>query len=209
MVSRKTEEFKHAFEETEEPVVARRSRGGDDGLDHEYAADVDRDAWQSDADVLEDSVALYLAESGRTPLLNAREETVLGSQIEDGEHLAQLVEQYEADHSHKASATDIVFVLMERFSAQDWLFETVCERLGLEPRGTVSDGVRNAAFRAAVDGRIDTELAAAIARASGLNTTEITQALVRLSLDTRLIPWDIVEEAGEAESMEQFTHILG
>jgi len=188
--------------------VAREARGYDDSAAHKHAADIDHDAWQSDADVLEDSVALYLAESGHTPLLNAQQEIMLGSQIEDGQHLAQLVEQWETDHSHKAAATDILLALMERFSGEDWLFDMVCENLGLSPMGVVSQRVGHEAFRGAIDGVIDPQLAGAIACSSGLAAGEATRALVQLSLDTRLIPWDVVGEPGETESMQQFTHAL-
>jgi len=208
MVSKKTEGFEHTFREDHEPVVARSREGCDDGGDEGRDVDLDREAWQSDPDVLEDSVALYLAESGRTPLLNARQECMLGSQVEDGECLTRLMEQWEADHCRKASATDVLLVLMQRFSGETWLFEMLCQNLGLVPVGLVSDRVRHEAVRSAIDGRIDPQLADAIGGASGLGTAETTQALVQLSLDTRLIPWDIVGKAGAVDSMEQFAQAL-
>ena len=46
----------------------------------------------------EESLNLYLAEVGQTPLLNAEEERVLGSQIEEGKHLVRLEEDWVAEH---------------------------------------------------------------------------------------------------------------
>jgi len=208
MVSKKTKGFEHTFREDRDPAGACWGEGCDDGDDSGHDVDVDRDAWQSDADVLEDSVALYLAESGRTPLLNAKQERMLGSQVENGEYLNQLMEQWEADHCRKASATDVLLVLMERFSSEGWLLEMLCQNVELVPAGVVSDRVRHEAVRSAIDGRVDPQLAGAMANASGLGAAETTQALVRLSLDTRLIPWDIVGKAAAVDSMEQFAQAL-
>jgi DNA-directed RNA polymerase sigma subunit (sigma70/sigma32) len=59
----------------------------------------------------EDSLSLYLDEVGQTPLLNAEEEKMLGSQIEEGKHLVRLEEEWIAEHGAQPSANDLLLVL--------------------------------------------------------------------------------------------------
>ena len=79
----------------------------------------------------EDSLNLYLAEVGRTPLLNKEQEKMLASQIEDGKHLARLEKDWVAEHGAQPSAIDLLLALMERFSRTRLLFETLYQYLKL------------------------------------------------------------------------------
>jgi DNA-directed RNA polymerase sigma subunit (sigma70/sigma32) len=56
----------------------------------------------------EDSLNLYFAEVGQTPLLNAEETKLLSRQIEDGKHLVRLEEDWIAEHGAQPSAIDLL-----------------------------------------------------------------------------------------------------
>ena len=84
-----------------------------------------------------DSVDLYLAECGQTPLLNAEEEKILGSAIEDGKYLSQLEQELDDKHGLPPSEIDLLIELIKRFSQSNVLFEALCRNLDLQ----LTDGI--------------------------------------------------------------------
>ena len=152
----------------------------------------------------EDSLNLYLDEVGQTPLLNAEEERVLGSQIEEGKHLVRLEEDWVAEHGAQPSAIDLLLALVERLSRARLLFETLYQYLKLPLDVNVAEKVLHPDLRRAIDGHIDQHLSGAIAQITGASQTRTEQALIQLSLDSRLIPWHTIEQAGERSSLAGF-----
>jgi len=156
----------------------------------------------------EDSLDLYFAEVGKTPLLNAGEERVLGSQIEEGKHLSRLEGDWIAEHGAQPSAIDLLLVLVERFSRARLLFETLYQYLELPSHGSVAEKVSHPDLRRAIDGNIDQNLSSAIAEITGVSQIRIEKSVIELSLDSRLIPWYIMEEAGQKSSLVEFGEML-
>jgi RNA polymerase primary sigma factor len=156
----------------------------------------------------EDSLNLYLDEVGKTPLLNAEEERVLGSQIEEGKHLSRLEEDWVAEHNSQPSAIDLLVVLMERFSRARLLFETLYHYLGLPSHGSIAEKVLHSGLRRAIDGNIDQHLSGAIAKITKESQIRTGQALIQLSLDSRLIPWHVIERAVQKKSLAEFGDVL-
>ena len=156
----------------------------------------------------EDSLNLYLAEVGKTPLLDAEETKVLGGQIEEGKHLARLEEDWVAEHGAQPSAIDLLLALAERLSRARSLFETLYQYLELPSHGSIADKVSHPALRRAIDGNIDQNLSSAIAKITGASQTRIEKTVIELSLDSRLIPWHIIERAGQKSSLAEFGEAL-
>jgi len=156
----------------------------------------------------EESLNLYLAEIGQTPLLNAEEIKVLGSQIEGGKYLARLEEDWIAEYGAQPSAIDLLLALMERFSRARLLFEALYQHLELPSYGSIAEKVSHPDLRLAIDGNIDQQLSSAIAKITGASQTEIEKALIDFSLDSRLIPWHIVEGVSQKSSLAEFGEAL-
>ncbi|HUW45741.1 MAG TPA: RNA polymerase sigma factor RpoD/SigA [Dehalococcoidia bacterium] len=156
----------------------------------------------------EDSLNLYLDEVGQTPLLNAEEERVLTSQIEEGKHLSRLEKDWLAEHGTQPSAIDLLLALMERFSRARLLFETLYQYLDLPSHGSIAEKVSHPDLRHAIDGNIDQHLSSAIAKITGASQTGIEKTVIELSLDSRLISWHIIEEAGRKSSLAEFGEVL-
>jgi len=156
----------------------------------------------------EDSLNLYLAEVGQTSLLNAEETEVLGRQIEEGKHLVQLEKDWVAEHGAQPSAIDLLLALMERFGRARLLFEALYQYLGLPSRGSITEKVSHPELRRAIDGSIDQHLSSAIANITGASQTRIEKTMIELSLDSRLIPWHIIEQAGQKNSLVEFEEVL-
>ena len=155
-----------------------------------------------------DSLSLYLDEVGQTSLLNAEEEKMLGSQIEEGKHLVRLEEEWIAEHGVEPLAIDLLLVLMESFSRSGLLFETIYKYLGLPSHGGIVEKVSHPDLRRAIDNKIDQRLPSAIAQITGASQTSIEDDVIQLSLDSRLIPWPITAGIGQKGSMAEFGEAL-
>jgi RNA polymerase primary sigma factor len=156
----------------------------------------------------EDSLNLYLAEVGQTPLLNIEETKVLSSQIEEGRYLARLEKDWVDEHGAKSSAVNLLLLLLERFSREGLIFETLYQHLELPSHATIAEKVSHPDVRRAIDGNIDQQLSSAIAKITGASQTRIENTLIELSLDNRLIPWHIIEGAGQKSSLAEFGKAL-
>jgi RNA polymerase primary sigma factor len=156
----------------------------------------------------EDSLNLYFAEVGQTPLLNAEETKLLARQIEDGKHLVRLEEDWIAEHGAQPSAIDLLLALAERLSQARSLFETLYQYLELPAHGSIAEKVSHPDLRRAIDSNIDQHLSSAIAEITGVSQTRIEKSVIELSLDSRLIPWHIMEEAGQKSSLAEFGKML-
>lgn len=165
----------------------------------------------------EDLLDLYFTEVGRTPLLDNEETKVLASQIEDGGHLARLEREWAARYGVEPSAIELLSELVERFTGTGSLFDTIYRYLKLPSRGSTAKKVLQPDLRGAIDDKIDVHLADAIAEITGESRTKIEKSMVELSLDSRLIPWYIIErltpkaslaELGELLQLPEFRHKL-
>jgi RNA polymerase primary sigma factor len=156
----------------------------------------------------EDSLNMYFDEVGQTSLLNAEETIVLGSQIEEGKHLTQLEEDWFVKHGVQPSAIDLLLALMERFSRARLLFKALYQYLKFSSDGSIAEKMSHPDLRRAIDSNIDNQLSSAIAKIIGTSQTAIEKTLIELSLDSRLIPWYIIEKALQKNSLAEFEEVL-
>jgi RNA polymerase primary sigma factor len=156
----------------------------------------------------EDSLDLYFAEVGEIPLLNDEETKMLTSQIEDGKHLVRLEKDWIAEHGAQPSAIDLLLALLERLNQARSFFKALCQYLKLPSQGSIAEKLSHPELRRAIDGNIEQSLSSAIAEITGLSPTRIEESVIELSLESRLIPWHIMEEAGQKSSLAEFGKVL-
>jgi len=181
--------------------------GEESGQEEEFS-DLEITPQKRELELGEDLLNLYLDELGQTPLLNADETKILASQIEDGKHLVRLEKNWIAEHDAQPSAVDLLISLAERLSRARALFETLYQYLKLPSRRSIAEKVSHPELRRAIDGNIDQHLSDAMAEIAGVNQTIVEKSMIELSLDSRLIPWHIVEEAGQESSLAEFVKML-
>jgi len=190
---------------------------GDEGLrladeevsqEEEEFPEVDGVPLKREFELGEGSLNLYLGEVGQTPLLDAEKEKLLGSQIEKGKHLSRLEDDWVTKHDNQPSPIDLLLALAEDFSRARLFFEALYQYLGLPSNSSIAEKVLYPELRRAIDGHIDQHLSSAIAQATGASQTRTEQALIQLSLDSGLIPWHIIEGAGQGSSAAEFGELL-
>ncbi|MHC1578411.1 MAG: sigma-70 family RNA polymerase sigma factor [Dehalococcoidia bacterium] len=144
----------------------------------------------------EDLLDLYLAEVGQTALLSAQETKALASRIEEGKHIARIEEEWIKEHGVRPSTIELLSILLECFSQSSLLFESICQYLKLPSDKSIAQKVSHPHLRSAIDGAIDECVSRAIAEIAGVSGSEVEKNIIELSLDSRLIPWHVVEGAG-------------
>jgi len=202
MVIGNIESIKGTFSDDEEPNLF------DEEINHEEAPAVAHAPSREEFDLSGDSIAIYFADCGQSKLLTIEEERALGSQQEDGRNISQIEQEWIAKYVIEPSQTDILLALVERFVQAHPFFESICRYLKLPPDLSIAEKVQHSKFRSAIDGQLDQHLLSSIAHAIGTSDSETNDALLQLSLDSRVIPWHILDEVGQKTSVDEFQKTL-
>jgi RNA polymerase primary sigma factor len=184
-------------------------------LDEESGDKIEREAkslpeleLEPDEAPVDAPVLMYLREIGKVALLTANDERVLASKLEDTKYLEKIEGPDFQHHGryfqavrttiyllrHLLEARPIVDILAQRFeiAATDSLIQTIC----------APD------LRAAIDGVIDPELVKAIAEASGESIEEVERSLIDLSIDSRLLPLELLDNIVNGTYWSQMESLL-
>jgi RNA polymerase primary sigma factor len=202
-VSENVKDREQVSSEDEELHLAGEEVGQEEEL-----SELDTTPQKRKVELDEDSLNLYLAEVGQTPLLNAKETKILTGQIEDGKHLVRLEKDWIAEHGAQPLALDLLLALAERLRQARLPFEALYQYLKLPSRRSIAEKVTHPDLRRAIDNKIDQHLSSAMAEITRATQTEIEKSLIELSLDSRLIPWHIMEEAGQKTSLTESGEVL-
>jgi RNA polymerase primary sigma factor len=158
------------------------------------------DLQDDDVDVTEegswqdtDSLSLYLAECRKTSLLDADMEKELSGKIELSRVLSDLHTDWIERNGREMSYVDQVVYLVERMAGNRSLFEHLCSYLNVPEYGKLSEQCANISLRQAIDGAIEQQTVEKMAELLGTDSKEIEKNIVLLSVDSRLIPWSVLD----------------
>jgi len=144
-------------------------------------------------EVIDDSTSMYLHELGRVPLLTAHEEKVLSRKIELGRYVERLKDNHFRKYKKFPLPVDIVIHVISQLSRAYPVVQIVEERIGIDPSSNVVETIKNPEFRSAIDVVIDLSLIAETAKGIGKGTTGAEEAIVNLSINSQLLPPQLLE----------------
>ena len=159
----------------------------------EAKPEIEHEVEQEGQDVIDDPVRMYLREIGRISLLNASEEKVLASKMEQEKHIRKITNELFAKSSTRPTAADITLAVLEKISQSSSLIDMVADEVGLLPAASVRERISDPRLRAAIDGPLDQRLVQAIADRTGHRVPDVEKALVNLSLNSALLAPGIME----------------
>ena len=153
----------------------------------------------AEPEIVGDTIEMYLREVGGFDLLTAGEECVLAKRMELANHLRQLerdlsmgfvseVPDAGSVYPGTIAPWGIAMALLVRIADNGAVAATVSDHLQLEGTPALDQIGSNLHLRAAIDGRIDPELLEKVSRDSNVAAAEAYRNVVRLSLDTCLLP---------------------
>jgi RNA polymerase primary sigma factor len=144
-------------------------------------------------EITDDSARMYLQEIGRVPLLNIHEEKLLCRKIELGRSLDEIEENHFKKYKKLPSPVEIVIQLISQLSKAYPIVQIVEEHIGIDSSGNVVETIKNPKFRSAIDDVIDASLIAATIKATGKGPTAAEEAIVNLSINSQLLPPQLLE----------------
>jgi len=144
-------------------------------------------------EVIDDSARMYLQEIGRVPLLNIHEEKLLCRRIELGRSLERIEDNHFRKYKKFPSPVDIVIHLISQLSKAYPVVQIIEEYVGIDLSSDVVETIRNPKFRSAIDAVIDPALIAATAEGIDKGTTAAEEAIVNLSINSQLLPPQLLE----------------
>jgi RNA polymerase primary sigma factor len=139
-------------------------------------------------EITDDSARMYLQEIGRVPLLNVNEEKLLCRKIELGRNLDEIEENHFRKYKKFPSPVEIVVQLVSQLSKAYPVVKIIEEHIGIASSRNVVETIRNPKFRSAIDEVIDASLIAATGKGIGKGTAAAEDAIVDLSVNTQLLP---------------------
>jgi len=146
-----------------------------------------------DYEVIDDSTRMYLQEVGRVPLLTGHEEKVLSRKIELGRYVERLKDNHFSKYKTFPSPVDIVVHVISQLSRAYPVVQIIEERIGIDSSSNMVETIKNPEFRSAIDVVIDPALIAAIAEGIDKVTTAAEEAIVNLSINSQLLPPQLLE----------------
>ncbi len=151
-------------------------------------------------EITDDSLRMYLQEIGRVPLLDVNEEKLLCQKIELGRALDKIEDVYFRKHKRFPTPSEIVVHLISQLSKAYPVIQIIQRHLRLEPSQYVVQTIRNSKFRAAIDGVIDQQLVASVAKGLGKGTTAAEEAIIDVSVYSQLLPPQLLDLLARART---------
>ncbi|MDA1348665.1 MAG: sigma-70 family RNA polymerase sigma factor [Chloroflexi bacterium] len=144
------------------------------------------------AEVLDDSARMYLGEIGAVGLLTKKQERELAREIEAGKYILQLEEDLARLEGHTPRARQVVHHLLHRVSDAKWLVEALSHHLGRNGEASFAGVLLDPEMRGVLDGDLPEEMLAFVADATGKTADDVKLDIQTLSLDTRVLPEEIM-----------------
>ena len=159
-------------------------------------------------EMMDDPVRMYLREIGRVSLLTATDERRLARSIESRKYIERLEKELAFPQGTPPKARDIVLRLFTECSRLGFVAEALAWKHEFPSPMPLQEIVSNQQFRAAVDSPIDHEKMQTIANHAGKTLEEIEAGVICLSLNSRLLPPEVLDVVEESCTLDQMDALL-
>jgi RNA polymerase primary sigma factor len=159
-------------------------------------------------EVIDDPIHAYLRDIGKVELITANDERVLASKLEDAKYLKNIGELYFKQYNCYPSTEDIIIFLVRYLLAAQPLIDILTEWLELPPENSFVRNIRNEKLEAAINSVIDQTLIHDISKTCEEDISEIEQKLINVSLNSRLLPPELLTIIGDETSWHEVESIV-
>lgn len=158
-------------------------------------------------DIAEDSVSLYIAECSKTPLLTGKEERALSGHMELANYLAHIQNRSRSEPSNQQQVRETMQLLINRLVTHGALLEKIFKKYHIVAEERLSRKLVNKALQDDINSVVSEDLKQFVAKSSHIDEEEALQSIVEISILSRLIPWDIIDEYGIVKSVNELKEI--
>mgnify|MGYP001201647768 CR=1 FL=1 len=159
----------------------------------------------SAVEMIDDPVRMYLREIGRVSLLKAQEERDLARELEAFNHIddihKKLVGQ-DTDDASPVRAWHYIREMLDRICDSEDLLNGFLKYMSLPEKTTIQEMVYDPAIREELDGELPEEMLNFIGDALNKDPDVVKEELRGLSLNTRLLPEQVMTILGKKTTMD-------
>ena len=159
-------------------------------------------------EIADDPVRIYLHEIGRVSLLTAANEQVLARKIAWGKRIAEIKEDFLHRYGRYPSATEIILAMLKEIGQDATIIHLILEQLDLTPTASFKETISSAKLRDSIDGEINQQLIQTITQQTGKSIPETEQLLINMSLNTNLLPEEIIDAIGDSVSLTNVENLV-
>jgi len=156
----------------------------------------------------EDPVRIYLHEIGKVPLLTANDEKVLAKKMEMDRHIREIKQDHLQRYGRFPSATEIIITMLKKLSQASPIIHLLQEQSDLTPTVSFIETIFNDKLRDCIDGEINQPLVQAIVHQTDMSITETERLLVNLSLNSSLLPEEVLNVIGNSVSFDDLENLV-
>ncbi len=154
-------------------------------------------------EVVDDPVRLYLKEIGGVKLLTAEEEKMYSRKMEEGRYLTKIEGQWFQKNGRHPSSMELMTVVLEEYCEAGEFMEVIEDHLKLPRSANFKELFSTGRVRSAISGEIDINLVKEIAEKMGKSLSDAEHALIKLSVDARLLPDEVLHLIGEKKGFAE------
>ena len=157
---------------------------------------------------VDDPVRMYLHEIGRVPLLTAADEKVLARRIDEGRRINEIRHGWLQKYGRLPSATQIILTMLKELGEVATVIQFLRERLNLSPAAGFVQIISDTRLRQAIDGELNQQLTQDLAGPIGKSIIETEQLLIKLSVNSKLIPAEVNSAIGDSVSVADLEKLV-
>ncbi len=160
------------------------------------------------AEMIEDPVRMYLREIGRVNLLKAAEERILARQFEQGRYIAQMEKSLSSPEGRAPRSWLIVASFLQHIADLEELAFAVARYKNVDYDGTLQQLIESQEMRESLDGELPEEMLLFLADTLNAEPESVKADVQILSLDSRLLPNQVLEAMGCQPLLSEIYSIL-
>jgi len=159
-------------------------------------------------EAIDDPVRMYLHEIGRVQLLTAANEKVLAKSMEEGRRINEVKQDWLRKYGRPSSATEVLVTMLKELAEAVTLIRVLQKQLNLIPADSFMGDISDGKLRENIDGEIDQQLVQIVARELDKLIPEIEQMLINLSLNSNLLPKEVLDAVGDSYSLDDIESLV-
>ena len=159
-------------------------------------------------EVADDPVRIYLHEIGRVPLLTAKDEQFLSRKIAEAKRITEIKQGLQQGHEREPSASEVMLAMLEEVGQASPVIPFILEEIDLTPSASFKEAISHPKLRANIDSTISQQLVEFISQQTGKPTAEIEHLLVNFSLNSSLLPKEILDAIGDSASPAEIESLV-
>ena len=159
-------------------------------------------------DMIDDPVRMYLREIGRVHLLTAQDERNLARSMECGNQLRALTKELTAKDGWSPKAYEVMVLLIRKLHDSKSVSDILGKHLGFTRQMNLTEIRSDTSLLRALDHEIEEELLINLAQNTQYAAGELKSAILHLSVNSRLVPENIMSLINEETTLEGLADLL-